>query len=280
MKLSIDSTIRMNNGVEIPRLGLGTWQAEKGEALQAVLWALEAGYRHIDTATVYGNEDEVGTAVAQSGIARKDLFIVTKVWNDDQGIDKALKAFDTSLKRLKMDYVDMYLVHWPVKGLRGETWKALTKIYEEGKARAIGVSNFTIRHLNELLPGTAVVPAANQIEVSPFLTRTALVQFCQAKGMVVEAYSPLSRGKKLEDVRLAELAGKYGKTPAQMAIRWALQHDLVVIPKSTHQERIKQNADVFDFEISAADMKAMDGLNEDYWTINPSFNPESSTRWE
>ncbi|MEJ5314924.1 MULTISPECIES: aldo/keto reductase [Anaerolinea] len=279
--LNLQSTIRMNNGVEIPRFGLGTFQSKKGEeTYNAVRWALEIGYRHIDTAAVYGNEEDVGRAIADSGIPREDIFIVTKVWNDDQGYENTFRALEASLRRLKTDYVDLYLVHWPVKGLRHETWKAMVEIYKQGKARSVGVSNYTIRHLEELLPNTELVPAANQIEFSPFLYRKALLDYCVAHGIVVEAYSPLARARKLEDPRLVAMAQKYGKTPAQIALRWAIQHDLVVIPKSVRRERILENASIFDFELSPEDMAEMDTWNEDYWTISESFHPERSPRWE
>jgi len=279
--LNLQSIIRMNIGVEIPRFGLGTFQSKKGEeTYNAVRWALEIGYRHIDTAAVYGNEEDVGRAIADSGIPREDIFIVTKVWNDDQGYENTFRALEASLRRLKTDYVDLYLVHWPVKGLRHETWKAMVEIYKQGKARSVGVSNYTIRHLEELLPNTELVPAANQIEFSPFLYRKALLDYCVAHGIVVEAYSPLARARKLEDPRLVAMAQKYGKTPAQIALRWAIQHDLVVIPKSVRRERILENASIFDFELSPEDMAEMDTWNEDYWTISESFHPERSPRWE
>jgi diketogulonate reductase-like aldo/keto reductase len=280
MKLTINTTVKLNNGVEMPMLGFGTFLSPAGKETQdAVLWALEAGYRHIDTAMIYKNEEDVGAAVAQSKISREDIFIVTKVWNDDHGYEKTLRACDASLKRLKMDYIDLYLIHWPVTALRGETWKALIKLQEQGKCRAIGVSNYTIRHLSELLPATPVVPAVNQVEFNPFLYRKELLDYCRARGIRLEAYSSLSRAKKLEDPRLAVAARKYGKTPAQLALRWALQHDLVVIPKSIHRERIIENTQIFDFEITPEDMQAINDLNENYWLINPSWNPETSTQW-
>ena len=280
MKLTINTTVKLNNGVEMPKFGFGTFLSPAGKETQnAVLWALEAGYRHIDTAMIYKNEEDVGAAVAQSKISRKEIFIVTKVWNDDQGYEKTLKACDASLKRLKMDYIDLYLIHWPVRVLRGETWKALIKLQEQGKCRAIGVSNYTIRHLDELLPVTPVVPAVNQVEFNPFLYRKELLDYCHARGIRLEAYSSLSRAKKLEDPRLVAAARKYGKTPAQVALRWALQHDLVVIPKSVHRERIFENTQVFDFEITSEDMQALDNLNENYWLISPSWNPETSPEW-
>ena len=280
MELNILSTIKMNNGVEIPRFGLGTWQSASGaETQNAVLWALEAGYRHIDTAAVYGNEQDVGAAVAASGVPRADIFLVTKCWNDDQGYDNALRAFDVSAKKLRTDTFDLYLIHWPVKGLRLDTWKALIRLYEEKRCRAVGVSNFTVAHLQELLADSPFVPAANQIELSPFLQRRELVDLCNQKGITVEAYSPLARGRKLEDERLLAIAKRHGKSAAQVAIRWALQRGLVVIPKSVRKERIQENANVFDFALSAADMQEMDGLDEGYWTMNTAWNPETSPKW-
>jgi diketogulonate reductase-like aldo/keto reductase len=278
--MDIRSTVLLGNNVEIPRLGLGTWQSAVGsETRNAVVWALEAGYRHIDTAAIYGNEQDVGAAVVASGVPRSELFLTTKCWNEDQGFDNALRAFDVSAKKLGSDYIDLFLIHWPVKGLRNDTWRAFTRLYEEKRCRAIGVSNFTMNHLIELLSRTSVVPAANQIELSPFLQRRDLVEFCQNKGITIEAYSPLARGRKLSDPRLMEIAKRYEKSPAQIAIRWALQHNLVVIPKSVHKERIQENAQVFDFEISLLDMQALDALDEGYWTMSPAWNPETSSRW-
>jgi diketogulonate reductase-like aldo/keto reductase len=280
MALTIQSTLRMNNGVEIPRFGLGTWQSASGqEAQDAVRWALEAGYRHIDTAAVYNNEQDVGSGIAASGVPRDEIFLVTKVWNDDQGYDKTLRAFDVSAKKLRTEMIDLYLVHWPVKELRKETWKALIRLYEEKRCRAIGISNFNTRHLSDLLADSPIVPAANQIEISPFLQRPELVKMCRQSGVIVEAYSPLARGRKLEDPRLARIAQRHGKTPAQVAIRWALQNDFVVIPKSVHKERIQQNAQVFDFELDQSDLREMAGMDENYFTISSSFNPETSPRW-
>jgi len=281
MDLKVASTIKLNNGVEIPRLGLGTWQAQQGGmARQAVEWALEAGYRHIDTAAGYDNEEDVGDAIAASSLAREEIFVVTKIINGDQGYDSTLRACEASLKRLKLDAIDLYLVHWPVSGLRKDTWRAMVRLAEEGLCRSVGVSNYTMRHLEELLADSPVVPAVNQIELSPFLTRTALADYCQSRGIVVEAYSPLARSRKLGDARLVAMAEKYGKSTAQVALRWGLQHDFVVIPKSTNKERIFENANLFDFALSAEDMALMDSFDEDYWTIASAWNPEKSNKWE
>jgi diketogulonate reductase-like aldo/keto reductase len=274
MDKAIDSRARLNNGVEMPWLGLGLWDAGRGkETRRAVRWALEAGYRHIDTASAYGNEQDVGAAVADSDIARQDVFITTKVWNSDHGYDKTIQACRKSLEIMGLDYVDLYLIHWPVAELRLETWRALVALREEGKCRAIGVSNYMIPHLEELLSASDVVPAVNQVEFHPFLYERDLLEFCRARGVQLEAYSPLTRGRKLRDERLAALAARYNRTPAQILIRWALEHDVAVIPKSVHEERIRQNADVFDFRISRQDMAALDALDEGHRSLPPAWNP-------
>jgi diketogulonate reductase-like aldo/keto reductase len=275
MNLTITSTLKLNNGVEMPIFGLGTFLSERGETTRkSVLHALEAGYRHIDTAAVYGNEADVGAGVRESGIPRAEIFITTKVWNDDQGYDSTLRAFDASLERLKMDYFDLYLIHWPVTGKRAETWRALIHLYEQKRCRAIGVSNFTIRHLKELSDSSPFVPLVNQFELHPFNTRKELVAYCQEMGIAVTSYSPLARGRKLADPALAAIAARYHKTPAQLAIRWVLQQGIIVIPKSVHRERILENAQVFDFEITPEDMAALDGLNENYSVVPPDWAPE------
>jgi diketogulonate reductase-like aldo/keto reductase len=275
MKLSITSTLNLNNGVEMPVFGLGTFLSPRGDTTRkAVLDALEAGYRHIDTAAIYGNEADVGAGVRESGVPRQEIFITTKVWNEDQGYDSTLKAFDASLERLKMDYVDLYLIHWPVTGKRLDTWQALIHLYGQKRCRAIGVSNFTIRHLEELLPGSPLVPMVNQFELHPFNSRKELVTYCKEKGIAVTSYSPLARGRKLADPALAAIADRYHKTPAQMAIRWVLQQELIVIPKSVHRERILENAQVFDFEIAAADMDALNGLDENFSVVSSDWAPE------
>ena len=275
MQLTMTTTLKLNNGVEMPVFGLGTFLSERGEATRkAVLHALEAGYRHIDTAAIYGNEADVGAGLRDSGISRSEVFITTKVWNEDQGYDSTLRAFDTSLGRLKMDYVDLYLIHWPVTGKRPDTWRALMHLYEQKRCRAIGVSNYTIRHLDELLAESPLVPMVNQFELHPFNSRKELVAYCQGKGIAVTSYSPLARGRKLADPALAAIATRYHKTPAQVAIRWVLQKGLIVIPKSVHRERIIENTQVFDFEINPADMAAMDGLDENFSVVSPEWAPE------
>lgn len=265
MNLTINDKAKLNNGVEIPYFGLGVYLSVPGEeTFNAVRWALEAGYRHIDTAAFYKNEHDVGKAIKESSIPREEIFVTTKLWNDDHGYDKTLRAFDESLKKLGFDYVDLYLIHWPVSGLRNESYRALETILKDGRARAIGVSNYTTSHLRELLNSCQVVPAVNQVEFSPFLYQKGLLEFCLQNNIQLEAYSPLARASKLSDRRLKEIAARYGKTTAQIMIRWALEHKIVVIPKSAHKERIFENADVFNFEISAGDMQILDSLDENY----------------
>lgn len=281
MKYNLKSTAVLNNKTTMPWFGLGTFLSEAGKITQdAVIWALEAGYRHIDTARIYNNEEDVGQAIKESGVPREEIFVTTKVWNDDQGYESTLKACEESLERLKMDYVDLYLIHWPVPGLRNETWRAMIKLQEKGKARAIGVSNFIIRHLDELLAQTDVVPAVNQVEISPFIQRCALVEYCKKRGILVESYSTMSRGKRLSDERLVSIGKKYGKTAPQVMLRWALQNEIVIIPKSVRKERIIENADIFDFEISAADMAAINAMDENCSITPASWEPETSDKWK
>jgi diketogulonate reductase-like aldo/keto reductase len=261
-----DTTLLTNQGNSVPNLGLGVWKSRPKECYTAVLAALEAGYRHIDTAAIYGNEAEVGSAIRDSGISRSELFIVTKLWNADQGYDSALTAIARSLEKLALDYVDMYLIHFPVTGKRKDSWRALKKIKELGKAKSIGVSNFMISHLDELLAETAVVPAMNQVEFHPFLNDIPLSEYCHSKGILLEAYSPLAHGKKLEDPKVSALANHYGKSNAQILIRWGLQKGMVVIPKSVNPIRIRENGNVFDFEITEAHMREMESWNEGFRT--------------
>ncbi len=262
--LNIQSTVKLNNDVRMPILGLGVYQSPPGRVTRnAVNFALRVGYRHVDTARIYGDEADVGEADRESGVPRGDLFVTTKLWNSDQGYDSTLRACEASLKRLGLDYLDLYLVHFPVPDLRKETWRAMETLLEKGRCRAIGVSNFTLRHLEELIEESHVIPSVNQVEFHPFLYQKELLKYCQRKGIQVEAYSPLARGERLKHPRIISLATRYSKTPAQLMIRWGIQHGLVVIPKSTREERIRENSHVFDFDISDDDMRSLDSLNED-----------------
>jgi len=264
MELTIAKKFKLNDGRLIPQLGLGVWQTRAGPTCEAaVLAALEAGYRHIDTAAMYGNEESVGAAIRTSGITRENIFVTTKLWNSDHGNPE--RALETSLRKLKMNYVDLYLIHYPTRE-RHRSWRALEALQAGGKARSIGVSNFTIRHLNELLAGTKTVPAVNQVEFHPYLYQPELLDFCTSRGIALEAYSPLTTGARLKDPKLIAVAKKYSKSTAQILIRWALQHGLIVIPKSANRKRIFENADVFDFEINSEDMQLLDGLNENLRT--------------
>jgi 2,5-diketo-D-gluconate reductase A len=255
--------VTLNNGVEMPQLGFGVFQISNEDVTDAVLAALEWGYRSIDTAAGYYNEVGVGQAIASSGVPRGELFITTKLANDDHGYDSALRAFDESLERLAMDYVDLYLIHWPVptRNRYVETWRALERIYSEGRSRSIGVSNFLIPHLQRLLDETEVTPAVNQIEIHPYLQQQELRRFGLEHGILPEAYSPLAQGEVLRDPVITGLAERYGKTPAQVVLRWHLQSGNIVIPKSNTPARIKENFEIFDFELSTADIRAIDGLD-------------------
>jgi diketogulonate reductase-like aldo/keto reductase len=261
-------TTTLNNGVSMPLLGLGVYDMYKKDAEQAVLWALETGYRLIDTAAMYENETEIGNAIRQSVIPRKELFITTKVHNTDQGFEQTLRAFDESLQKLNCEYIDLYLVHWPIKATRKDTWKALEKIYSEGRVRAIGVANYLIPFLDELATYGNVVPAVNQVEFSPYLYLEDLLKYCQAKKIQLQAYTPLVRGQRMNDPKLIFLAEKYKKTPAQVMLRWALQLGVSTIPKSVNLARIKENFDIFDFEISSADMGFMNTFHENLRVVD------------
>ncbi len=258
-----EATVRLRTGARLPRVGLGVFRAPPGEVTrQAVLAALEAGYRHIDTASAYGNEQDVGEALRRSGVPRSEIFVTTKLWNSDQGYDAALRAFEGSLTRLGLPSVDLYLIHWPVPGLRRDSWRALEALYAEQRAHAIGVSNFMVPHLDELAAEARVLPAVNQIEVSPFLQQRDVRAWCAAHDVVVEAYSPLTKGARLADPVVVDVARRVGRTPAQALLRWGLQHGLVVLPKSVHAERIRENADLFDFALDAESMARLDALEE------------------
>jgi diketogulonate reductase-like aldo/keto reductase len=255
----------LHNGVAMPQLGFGVWQVPDDEAEQTVATALEAGYRSIDTAAIYGNESGTGKAVNGSGIAREDLFVTTKVWNSDQGYDATLRAFDTSLGKLGLDHVDLYLIHWPMpaKGMYVDTYRALEKIHAEGRAKAIGVSNFRPEDLEHLIGETSVVPAVNQIELHPQLQQSELRDFHARHNIATEAWSPLGQGKDLlQAPTIVAVARKHDRTPAQVVLRWHLQVGNVVIPKSSTPSRIQENIDVFDFELDADDMAALAALDE------------------
>jgi diketogulonate reductase-like aldo/keto reductase len=258
-----DTTLQLASGVRIPQVGLGVWQTPSGATTRkAVTAALDGGYRHIDTARVYGNEADVGAAVRESTVARADIFVTTKLWNADQGYDSALRAFDASLKRLGLDYVDLYLIHWPVAGKRLESWRALERIHEDGRARSIGVSNFLLPHLEELLDNAKERPAVNQIELTPFLQRRETRAFCARNGIVVEAYSPLTHGRRLDHPVVRDVARRVGRSVAQVLLRWGLQHELVVLPKSTKPARIAENGALFDFTLDDRAMGELDALEE------------------
>ncbi len=268
-------TILLGTGARIPIVGLGVWQAQSGgETYQAVTTAIELGYRHIDTARIYGNEADVGAAVRASSVSRAELFVTTKLWNDDHGYDATLRAFDKSLSRLGLEYVDLYLVHWPVAGKRLDTWRAFERLFEENRARAIGVSNYLVPHLVELLAKATHVPAVNQLELTPFLQRRETRALCKQHQIVVEAYSPLTRGKRLGHPVVQAIAQEVGRSPAQVLLRWGVQHGLVVLPKSVTPERIAENAALFDFALDAAAMERLDALEENLTTgWDPATQP-------
>lgn len=257
-----DSTL-LNNGLEMPWLGFGVFLTKDGhEVEEAVKTALEVGYRSIDTAAIYKNETGVGKAIRESGVPREDIFLTTKVWNEDMRQKRVQAAFEESLKLLDTDYVDLYLVHWPVPGFYQETWQAMEKIYQSGRARAIGVSNFMVHHLKDILASSQVVPAVNQVEFHPRLLQPELLKFCQEHKIQQEAWSPLMRGRIVTEETVKDLAQKYQKTPAQIALRWNLEHEVVTIPKSVTPSRIAENAQIFDFELSAEDMETLDAMDQ------------------
>ncbi len=273
--VKLTDTVSLTHGGPIPRLGLGVFRSGAGAGTRdAVLAALRAGYRHVDTARIYRNEREVGEALRASGVPRAEVFVTTKLWNDDQGYDSTLRACDASLAELGLDFVDLYLMHWPVPGKRRDSWRAMEELQRQGKCKAIGVSNFMPRHLDDLLEVAKVRPSVNQIELHPFLQQRDAVRRSTELGIVVEAYSPFAKGHRLDDPRLVAIAREVGRPTAQVLVRWSLQKGYVVLPKSANPERIASNADVFDFELSADTMTKLDGLEEGFRSAwDPSTVP-------
>lgn len=262
--MNLKSATKLANGVEMPWFGLGVFKVQEGqEVIDSVKAAIKAGYRSIDTASVYGNEEGVGQAIRESGVAREELFITTKVWNTEQGYDSTLAAFDQSLSKLGLDYADLYLVHWPIRAKYKDTWRALEKLYADGKVRAIGVSNFQIDHLEDLLADATVKPMVNQVELHPLLNQLELREYCKAQGIQIEAWAPLAQGHLLDNEVLADIAARHNKTLPQVILRWDLQNGIVTIPKSVKEERIIANADIFDFELSEEEISRINALNRD-----------------
>ena len=269
--MSTIPTIRLNDGNAMPQLGYGVWRVSNEEAASTVGEAIKAGYRSIDTASIYGNEEGVGEAIAAAPVSRDELFITTKVWNDRHGYDETLRAFDESLARLQLDNVDLYLIHWPVAGSEAylDTWRALIKLKEEGRAKSIGVSNFMIPHLQRLIDETGVTPSVNQIELHPRFQQKELRAFHKANGIATESWGPLGQGTLFENETIAAIARKYGKTPAQVILRWHLDQGLIAIPKSVTPSRIRENLDVFDFKLDAEDMSAIERLDDAGGRVGP-----------
>jgi len=255
--------IKLNNGTYIPSIGFGTSLVTGDECTQIIKKAIEVGYRHIDTASAYENEVEIGNAIRQSKIERKELFVTSKVWKDAMGYENTLKSFEKSLKSLGLEYIDLFLIHWPRNNdekLNIETWKALEKIYKDGKAKAIGVSNFLKHHLEALLPNCEICPMVNQIEFHPGLTRQETLEYCREKNIVIEAWAPLGKGKMLSNETLIDIAQKYNKSTAQLCLKWCLQNNVIPLPKSENEGRMKQNLDLFDFEITEEDMNTINNM--------------------
>ena len=253
-------SLKLSNGVEIPQIGFGTFKIPDDVSVEAVKTAIEAGYRHIDTAAIYRNENGVGKGIKESGIPRNEIFLTSKLWNDEQGYDTTLKAFDDTLKRLGTDYLDLFLIHWP-KDKNEESWKALEKLYKDGRVKSIGVSNFKEHHLDDLLTEAEIVPMINQVELHPQFPQEEIRKYCKEKGIVVEAWASLMQGQIFDKEKVKRIAEKHGKTISQIGIRWAVQKGVVTIPKYTHTQRIKDNLNVFDFELDNEDMIKMAELN-------------------
>jgi len=273
--MDLSSTVKLNNGVDIPILGLGTYQIGDDEATyNAIRYAIDAGYRHIDTAAGYHNETSIGRAIKESGIKREDIFITTKLWNEEHRKDNQYKAFEESLERLGIDYLDMYLMHWPVREKYVESWKVLEQIYKEGRARAVGVCNFHIHHLEDIFAASDLMPAVNQVECHPWLTQVELVDYTQKKGIIFEPWSPFGVGALLENEALKTIAKKYNKSVAQLILKWGLQRGFINIPKSANKERIIENTKIFDFTIADDDMAEMFTLNNGW---RSGANPETFT---
>ncbi|WP_223068950.1 aldo/keto reductase [Paenibacillus caui] len=269
MTKHLQDTTTLSNGVKMPWFGLGVFKVEEGPELEnAVKTAINHGYRSIDTAAIYENEEGVGRGIREglnaAGMAREELFVTSKVWNADLGYESTLAAYETSLRKLGLEYLDLYLIHWPVEGKFKDAWRALETLYKEGQVKAIGVSNFHIHHLQELLKDAEIKPMVNQVEFHPRLTQTELRDFCREQAIQIEAWSPLMQGQLLDNPVLKEIADKYGKSIAQIILRWDLQNGVVTIPKSTKEHRIIENAAVFDFELTKEDMERIDGLNQNH----------------
>lgn len=272
--MQIDTRATLNDGRAMPLFGLGVYQADSAETRFAVGTALKEGYRLVDTAKLYGNEVEVGQAVRESGIPREDVWVTTKLWNSDHGYDNAMRAAETSAKALDLGPIDLYLIHYPVTRKRLDSWRALVQLQADGVVRSIGVSNFTVRHLEELAQHSGVVPTVNQVEFHPFLFQTELLDYCKAHGIQLQAYCPLTQGERLDHPAIVRIAQEVGRTPAQVMLRWGLQHGVSEIPKSTKAHRIQENASLFDWELPVTATQTLDGLNEN---LRTSWDPSQET---
>ena len=260
----VEKFMLLSNGVKIPSIGFGTYKSgDDEETAKIIKNALNLGYKMIDTASFYNNEVGIGNGIKESGIDRNDIFIVTKLWNDDHGYDNTIEAFNKSLNNLQVDYIDLYLIHWPNK-LNAETWRAFEHLYETGKVKAIGVCNFKVEHLEELKKTAKIMPMVNQVEIHPFSTKNNIINYCKDNNIKVVAWSPISRGRVLSNELMIDLSQKYKKSIVQIVLRWHMQKGVIPIPKSSNENRIKENIDIFDFEISSEDMKAIDSLDEGY----------------